>query len=143
VAPLVPPTQLPAESIDKELINKFIDADDLRVAGKFELASQAYKRSIAQWNNNEALNLPYINWALASSTAYYGLGLCKMKTAAYQTANDCFQQAIDLAQKDPSTPPALLRDMQQMFERNLWNVNPVKAMMRALSKREMLPPGAS
>jgi serine/threonine protein kinase len=132
-----------AESINKELINKFIDADSIRVEKKYTEAAQAYNWAIAHWNGNEALDLPGAKWALSSAKAYYGLGLCKASLGSYETANDCFQQAIDLAQKDASTPPALLKDMQQMLERNLWKVNPVKAMMRVLSKKEMLPPGAS
>jgi serine/threonine protein kinase len=132
-----------AETMNKAIINLFIDADAMRMEKKYAQAAQSYNWTINRWNQNEALNLPGANWALSTATAYYGLGLCKAKLGAYQTANDCFQQAIDYAQKDSTTPPALLKDMQQMFERNLWRVNPVKAMMRVLSKEEMLPPGAS
>ena len=132
-----------AETMNKAIINVFIDTDQLRIEKKYAEAAQKYNWTINRWNQNEALDLPGANWALSTATAYYGLGLCKAKLGAYQTANDCFQQAIDYAQKDSSTPPALLKDMQQMFERNLWKVNPVKAMMRVLSKEEMLPPGAS
>jgi tetratricopeptide (TPR) repeat protein len=132
-----------AETMNKAIINLFIDADAMRIAKKYTQAAQSYNWTINRWNQNEALNLPGANWALSTATAYYALGLCKAKLGAYQTANDCFQQAIDYAQKDSTTPPALLKDMQQMFERNLWKVNPVKAMMRVLSREEMLPPGAS
>jgi tetratricopeptide (TPR) repeat protein len=132
-----------AETLNKTIINKFIETDAMRVEKKYAEAAQSYNWTINRWNQNEALNLPGANWALSTATAYYGLGLCKAKLGAYQTANDCFQQAIDYAQKDSTTPPDLLKDMQLMFERNLWKVNPVKAMMRVLSKEEMLPPGAS
>jgi serine/threonine protein kinase len=132
-----------AETMNKAVINVFIDTDQMRIEKKYSEAAQKYNWTINRWNQNEALDLPGANWALSTARAYYGLGLCKAKLGAYQTANDCFQQAIDYAQKDSTTPPALLKDMQQMFERNLWKVNPVKAMMRVLSKEEMLPPGAS
>jgi serine/threonine protein kinase len=132
-----------AETLSKRLINKFADADMLRLNGKFEPAATAYTWALKQWNNNEAQDLPDANWAVSTSKAYFALGLCEAKLGKFQAANDCYQQAIDIGQKDRTMPLPLYRDMQRMYERNQWKVNPVKAIMRVLSNQELLPPGAS
>ena len=132
-----------AEVVSEQLINKFADADKMRQDKQYTKAANAYSTSLKQWNKQEAEDLPGANWTVTTSKAYFGLGLCKTKLARYDDANDCFQQAIDYAQKDPTMPQEMFKDMTRMFERNQWKVHPVKAMMRVLSKKEMLPPGAS
>jgi serine/threonine protein kinase len=132
-----------AEAKDKRLINKFAEADKMRLNHDYHSASQTYTQALKQWNNNEAEDLPGANWAVCSSKAYFGLALCKAKEEKFQEANDCYQQALDLAKKDKTTPMDLYIDMNKMLERNQWKVNPVKAILRVLSNQEMLPPGAS
>jgi serine/threonine protein kinase len=132
-----------SEETAKAIINRFADADKLRLTHNYPGATTAYTQALKQWNNNEAEDLPGANWAVSSSKAYFALGLCKAKLGKFQEANDCYQKAVDLARKDKTFPIDLYKDINTMLERNQWKVNPVKAIMRVLSKQEMLPPGAS
>lgn len=132
-----------AEEKTKLLINKFAAADKLRLNHDYHKAAQTYTQAIKQWNSNEAEDLPGSNWAVTTSKAYFGLALCKAKEDKFQEAHECYQQAVDLARKDKTTPMDLFVDMNKMLERSQWKVNPVKAIMHVLSNQEMLPPGAS